>query len=108
MPVLKRGGGRVLVHKLMPDKIRGIEIDRLEFSGNSSMGGKPHLPGCKEYLVALTGEVSVTVAGAQYVVTPGDVLAFPGDQKHGYRNRGHSSASALSVVLPVPYLPGTS
>jgi transcriptional regulator with XRE-family HTH domain len=103
VPVQRRSGGKVEVYKLMPDKVRGIEIDRMVFSAGASMGGKPHLQGTKEYLVTLVGSVSVSVSGENWHVDAGDVLAFPGDQKHGYRNSGRGQADALSIVLPLPY-----
>ena len=88
----------------MPDAVRGIEIDKVEIQAHSSMGGRPHLLGSKEYLITLAGEVIVSVAGDDYTVANGDVLAFPGDQRHAYRNRRSRLAVALSVVLPMPYL----
>lgn len=103
VPVQRRSGGRVTVHKLMPDRVRGIEIDRMVFAAGASMGGKPHLQGTKEYLVTLGGSVTVSVSGQSWQTGEGDVLAFPGDQKHGYRNSGKGEAVALSVVLPLPY-----
>ncbi len=106
VPAERRGAGRVQVHKLMPDRVRGIEIDRMHFAAGGSMAGKPHLQGTKEYLVALEGAVTVAVDGASWVVEEGDVFAFPGDQKHGYRNAGRSGATALSIVLPLPYPTG--
>jgi transcriptional regulator with XRE-family HTH domain len=104
VPVLNRSAGKVRVFKLMPDTVRGIEIDKVEIQGNSSMGGRPHLQGSKEYLMTLAGEVIVSVDGEDYTVAAGDVLAFPGDQRHAYRNRKPGTAVALSVVLPMPYL----
>jgi len=103
VPVQRRSGGKVEVHKLMPDRIRGIEIDRMVFAAGASMGGKPHLQGTKEYLVTLAGSVAIAVGGQSWQVDEGDVLAFPGDQKHGYRNCGKGGATALSIVLPLPY-----
>lgn len=103
VPVLKRSGGKAQLHKLMPDRVRGIEIDRLELAPGASMGGHPHIEGSKEYLMVSTGEIQVSVAGAEHRVQSGDVLAFPGDQRHGYRNGGRGTAVALSVVLPLPY-----
>ena len=41
------------------------------------------------------------VAGEVFVVSAGDVFAFPGDQAHSYVNRGVADAVALSVVVPV-------
>jgi quercetin dioxygenase-like cupin family protein len=66
------------------------------------MGGQPHLPGTKEYLTVLEGEVSVYVAGNLYAVQAGDVLAFPGNQPHSYLNTQFAPAVAISVVIPVP------
>ncbi|KZX56950.1 hypothetical protein A3709_04035 [Halioglobus sp. HI00S01] len=103
VPIKMRSGGKVAVHKLMPDKVRGIEIDRIHLAQGSSMAGKPHLQGTKEYLVTLTGCVGVSVGGQNWEVDAGDVLAFPGDQKHGYRNLHQGPSEALSIVLPLPY-----
>ncbi|MEP5569786.1 MAG: helix-turn-helix domain-containing protein [Halioglobus sp.] len=103
VPIQKRSAGKVAIHKLMPDRVRGIEIDRMMFNSGASMAGKPHLQGTKEYLVGLAGATTVSVAGQHWEVNEGDVLAFPGDQKHGYRNTGKGSANALSIVLPMPY-----
>jgi len=104
VPVLSRSAGKVRLHKLMPDTVRGIEIDKVEIQGSSSMGGRPHVQGSKEYLMTLAGEVIVSVDGDDYTVATGDVLAFPGDQRHAYRNSKSRPAVALSVVLPMPYL----
>jgi len=60
------------------------------------------LPGTKEYLTVLEGEVSVYVAGNLYAVQAGDVLAFPGNQPHSYLNTQFAPAVAISVVIPVP------
>lgn len=103
VPIQLRSNGKVAVSKLMPDRVRGIEIDGMEFASGASMAGKPHLQGTKEYLVGLGGAVTVSVAGQNWEVSAGDVLAFPGDQKHGYRNTGRGTANALSIVLPLPY-----
>lgn len=100
--VQNRSGGHVRVHHLMPDNIKGLEIDRLEFDAEAVMGGQPHLPGTKEYLTVLQGEVMVYVAGETFAVSKGDLLAFSGDQAHSYRNATRSKSIALSIVIPVP------
>ena len=106
VPVQRRSRGRVRIHKLLPERVRGLEIDKLELDPASSMGGTPHTPGTKEYLHCLEGELHVLVAGEVYRVTRGSVLAFPGDQPHSYRNRGSHPALAVSIVVPVPVSPG--
>src|SRR6266404_7776121 len=90
VPVQNRSNGQVQIYKLLPERIKGIEIDRLEISMGAVMGGHPHLAGTKEYLTILQGEIVVHVAGDSYTVKKGDVLAFPGNQPHSYRNSGRS------------------
>lgn len=102
VPVQNRSQGQVQVYKLLPERIKGLEIDRLEFAAGALMGGHPHLAGTKEYLSVLQGEVVVHVTGEKYTVKKGDVLAFPGNQPHSYRNPGRVVAIAVSVVVPIP------
>lgn len=100
--VRSRSRGRVRIHKLLPERVHGLEIDRLDLVGGASMGGTPHVLGTKEYCYCLDGTLQVLVAGRAFELVAGDVLAFPGDQRHSYRNPGRSAAVALSVVVPVP------
>jgi len=102
VPLQSRSHGQVQIFKLLPDRIRGLEIDRLEFSVGAVMGGHPHLSGTKEYLTVLQGEIVVYVAGENYTVKRGDVLAFPGNQPHSYRNSGRTTSIAVSIVIPIP------
>ena len=101
VPLEKRSQGRVRVYKLVPDKIKGLDVDRIEIEAGATMAGHPHLPGAKEYFSVLQGEVTVAVAGEKYVVAKGDVLAFPGDQPHSYRNSASSLAIGVSMIIPV-------
>lgn len=102
VPVQMRSGGRVEMYKLLPDKLKGIEIDRIEIISGATMGGHPHLAGTKEYLTVIKGEVTVFVGGESYTVKKNDVFAFPGNQPHSYRNNKGITSIALSVVIPVP------
>ena len=99
IPIRKLSG--TTIYKLMPDKIKGIEIDRIELAAHASMAGHPHLPGTKEYLITLNGAMAVFVAGEMFSVETGDVLAFHGNQPHSYKNNQHQPCQALSVVLPI-------
>ena len=99
--VLKRGAGKASIMKLLPDRMQGIEIDKMYFNHKASFAGHPHLHGTKEYLYVLMGEISVTVLGEIFVVPQGHLVAFPGDEPHTYRNTGNGEAEALSVVIPI-------
>lgn len=98
IPVRNRSGGTVQVQRLLPDPIPGLEIDRFEMDVGSRLAGVPHLAGTKEYLTCSEGAVSVYVAGEIFEVKTGDVLAFPGDQAHSYKNTAATKAICYSVV----------
>ena len=101
VPLEKRNAGKVRIFKLIPDKVKGLDVDRIEIDAGVTMGGHPHLNGAKEYFSVLQGEITVHVAGEKFVVGKGDVLAFPGDQPHSYRNTGSGMASGVSMIIPV-------
>lgn len=105
LPMQRRANGHVQVFKLLPDPIPGMEIDRLEIGPGARMGGNPHTQNTKEYLICCKGEVEVTVQKDSYSLKAGDVLAFPGDSPHSYRNPGSSQNLCISVVAfsPVEY-----
>lgn len=90
----------IKVHQLLPERLHGLEIIRLELNPGANKAGLPHLRATREYFYGLEGETTVLVAGELFKVGAGDVLAFPGDQAHSYLNRGRRVAQALSVVVP--------
>jgi transcriptional regulator with XRE-family HTH domain len=100
LPTRKRG--EVLVRKLLPETIAGLEIERMELPVGSAMTGIPHTPGTREYLTCERGEIELHAAGEKFTLTPGDVVVFRGDDKHGYRNPGKVAAVAYSVVAFAP------
>lgn len=100
LPVRQRGG--VTVRKLLPESIAGLEIERMELPAGAAMSGVPHTPGTREYLTCERGEIELTAAGERWVLGPGDVVVFRGDQKHGYLNPGRAPAVAYSVVAFAP------
>ena len=71
----------------------------LELPPNGRMTGVPHTPGTQEYLTCEAGELVLTAAGERWHLHPGDVVAFRGDQRHGYANPGAKSAIGYSVVV---------
>jgi transcriptional regulator with XRE-family HTH domain len=100
LPVRKRGP--VIVRKLLPETLRGLDIERLELPQGASMIGVPHTPGTREFLTCERGAIELTVHGRKFELEPGDVVVFAGDQRHGYRNIGRGLAVAHSVVTFAP------
>jgi transcriptional regulator with XRE-family HTH domain len=97
-----REKGAALLRKLLPDPIPGMEIDRIELPSGVRMSGTPHTPGTHEYLTCESGELVLHVGGRTFTLAPGDVVAFRGDQRHGYENRGTRVAVGYSVVVLAP------
>lgn len=98
---VKRRGG-VLIRRLLPHPLPGVELDRLELPVGARMSGVPHTPGTREYLTCEKGRIELVASGERYVLEAGDVVAFAGDQKHSYANAGESIAIGFSVVMWVP------
>jgi len=111
LPSSLRGrGGSAVVRKLLPDPIPGMEIDRLELRPGARITGIPHRPGTREYLTCERGRLTLRASGESYVLEPGDVLAFQGDQAHSYGNEGKVVAVGFSVVTlsPAPWAPNSN
>lgn len=87
---------RSLITERMPEELLNV----MEFAPGGSMRGSPHLPGTREYFTCLGGEVTIFVAGERYDLAAGDVLAFPGNLPHSYRNPDtHRPAHGVSAVI---------
>jgi quercetin dioxygenase-like cupin family protein len=97
-----RRRGKVTIRKLLPEVLRGLDLERLELPVGASMAGVPHTPGTREYLTCEQGSIELAVRGRSFVLQPGDVVVFAGDQRHGYRNVGRVLAIAHSVVTFAP------
>lgn len=93
----KRKG--VAIRKILPEKAGPAQIDEMAFEGGAGMAGTPHVEGTREFFTCLSGEFVISVLGRTYHVHPGDVLSFPGDKPHSYKNPGRSKATGFSVVL---------
>ena len=99
IPVDRRSRHGVTLRKLLPDQIPATEIDELSLEPDAILTGTPHIQGTREYFTCIRGEVVIGVLGETYRLEKGDVLSFPGDKPHSYKNVGRSLAQGLSVVL---------
>jgi transcriptional regulator with XRE-family HTH domain len=87
---------RSLITERVPDELLNI----MEFAPGASMRGSPHLPGTREFFTCLAGEVTIFVAGDRYDLAAGDVLAFPGNVPHSYKNAdANRAAHGVSAVI---------
>ena len=100
LPVRQRG--EVTVRKLLPESLPGLDLERMVLPPGARMTGVPHTPGTREYLTCERGAIELSAGGAAWTLEPGDVVVFRGDQKHGYRNAGNTTAVAYSVIAFAP------
>jgi len=96
---MSRGRG-VTTRDLVPEPVPEEVMEIMEFAPGGVMAGTPHLPGTREFFSCLEGSVTIFVAGERYELDAGDVLAFPGNVPHSYRNTGKAGrALGVSVVV---------
>lgn len=103
IPIVSKSKSQVIVEKLLPDPIPGMEIDRMVLKPGSRMKGTPHISKTKEYMYCEEGSIRVYVQRGQYDLKKGDALAFPGDEPHAYENLSRvKKAVCFSVVVFAP------
>ncbi len=102
IPLDRRSKNGVLLRKLLPDKIRATEMDEISLDADATMTGSPHVEGTREYFTCTGGQILVGVLGQTYLLHKGDLLAFPGDKPHSYKNPGKRTAKGVSVVFSNP------
>lgn len=99
LPRRSRGRG-VTTRDLVPESMPEETMELMEFAPDGVMAGTPHLPGSREFFSCLEGNVTIFVAGEGYELAAGDVLGFPGNVPHSYRNSDRSAkAFGVSVVV---------
>ena len=102
LPCISKSGGAARIADLLGDQIAGISLEHVEIAVGKQLDGAPHVKHSKEYITVLSGRAEISLAEASYRLQKGDVLSFPGDQLHTYRNIGSGRLSFLSVVAVVP------
>jgi transcriptional regulator with XRE-family HTH domain len=93
------GGRAVLAAGITMPEV--VELWDWTLGPGDAHASEPHVPGARELLWVIEGEVVVSAAGDDVVLREGDAVSFPGDMVHGYRNDGVGPARfALTVFEP--------
>lgn len=96
----QNGGKGVTMRSLIPERIPDELLNVMEFAPGATMRGSPHLPGTREYFTCLAGDIVIFVAGERFDLHAGDVLAFPGNVPHSYKNGSATKPShGVSAVI---------
>ena len=99
----QRRVGGVELRSLLPHPLPGLMLERIALPASSRMKGVPHV--AEEYLVCESGRVQLATPGGSWILGPGDVLVYDGDQPHGYTNPDDRPAAAFTVVVAEPTRP---
>jgi len=94
-----RSQGKATKVELLPKPVPGLQFERLELKAHALLIGTPHAQGTREYFTCTKGSIMVRVEGDEYVLSEGDVLAFPGDRKHAYMSQQDSPSEGISIVI---------
>ncbi len=92
----------VVIRKLLPEPLPGLEIERMELPPGARMTGTPHRAGTREYLTCESGRLALVASGSRWELDPGDVVVFRGDQPHSYHTEGRGLAVGYSAVVIAP------
>ena len=102
VPLDRRSRAGVSLRKLLPEKIPATEMDELTLEPDAVLTGTPHVEGTREFFTCTRGQVMIAVLGETHILDKGDVIAFPGDKPHSYKNLSRTTAQGISVVLFTP------
>ncbi len=100
----QRQRGSVLVRKLLPDPLGGLDVERIEVPAGANFTSIPHMKGARKYLACEQGTLRVNIDGEEIHMDEGDLIIFRADQRHSYLNQGGTVSVAIGVVTlaPVP------
>lgn len=99
VPLDRKSRNGIILRKLLPEKIPSTEMDELHLEPGATMTGSPHVEGTREYFTCISGQITIGVLGEIYHLEKGDVLTFPGDKPHSYKNTGRTNSIGISVVF---------
>jgi transcriptional regulator with XRE-family HTH domain len=81
-----------------------VELWRWVLHPGERFGGDAHAPASKEMTWVESGTVTLTVAGRNHQVGPGQCARFPGSLPHSYANDG-AEPTLITMVFVVPPAP---
>ncbi|TVR42954.1 MAG: XRE family transcriptional regulator [Planctomycetota bacterium] len=83
-----------------PIASRGVQIQNVEMDPGCKYHGQPHPFGSQEFFVVQEGTATLVIDGEAVTLAAGDLVQFPGQLPHTYRNLDpRQGVKALSVVV---------
>ncbi|MEJ3655253.1 XRE family transcriptional regulator [Actinomycetes bacterium KLBMP 9759] len=93
------GGVTAQVVATPTERLRSSGVAAVVEPGGSS-GSSRSLRAGEEILMVLDGALQVEISGERYDVAAGDVLHYPADRPHAWRNDGDGPATAVWFTVP--------
>jgi transcriptional regulator with XRE-family HTH domain len=78
---------------------RTVELWKWTIAPGDRYLGEPDLPGYREMVYVLRGELTLEREGGTQVLKAGDCIAFPSDRPYAYTNTGKVSLSFLVNII---------
>jgi len=98
--ILRSADGRLESRPLMPAGTSPLlEAYELLLAAHSTHKSEAHMPGTREVIIVLSGQLRIMVGGEMFDLGPGDSAAFPADKPHEYENRGSSESRFHDLVI---------
>ncbi|MBX3184398.1 MAG: helix-turn-helix transcriptional regulator [Polyangiaceae bacterium] len=94
--------GRARVQELLPEPVRGLEVERLELPRGARLALRAAPAGSREYLTCEAGELMLVTGESRFELKGGDVVSFRGDLERSYANQGGEAAVVYRVVTRSP------
>jgi transcriptional regulator with XRE-family HTH domain len=79
-----------------------VELWRWEVMPGEAFGDDAHAPATREMAWVEEGQLTLTVAGARYTLSPGQCARFPANRVHRYSNEGTEPARFIMIVVIPP------
>ena len=80
------------------DPQTGIEVFVIDLPVGHEHLSPAHQKGVTEYIIVVSGELAINLAGQCQVLSSGEGIRFDASQAHGYRNNGQEVCSFHNVI----------
>jgi transcriptional regulator with XRE-family HTH domain len=78
---------------------RWVEAYALELAPGARHASEPHPRGTREIIVVISGSLSVTFEGCDYILGQGDSISFLADLPHAYENPGNTPGLYHDIIV---------
>ena len=98
--VIEEENGTMRAYTLFPySPIRNIEIFFIEFDTGCQHFSEKHNDGVEEYILIVSGSITMVLGGEKITVSMGQSLRFRADVPHGYCNTAPEKCCVYNIIF---------